>query len=81
MEKTKQSEKRQRPIESLTGLKVIAMLLLFWHHSTIPKLSVELGARTCEFLFVVSGLLVGYNYFYILYLNYLLYLLLYFVLL
>ena len=65
MEKTKQSEKRQRPIESLTGLKVIAMLLLFWHHSTIPKLSVDLGARTCEFLFVVSGFLVGYNYFYI----------------
>lgn len=65
MESTKKIEMRQKPIGSLTGLKVIAMLLLFWHHSTMPKLSIDLGARTCEFLFVVSGFLVGYNYFYI----------------
>lgn len=65
MENIKQVGKRQKPIDSLTGLKVIAMLLLFWHHSTIPKLPVDIGARTCEFLFVVSGFLVGYNYFYI----------------
>ena len=65
MEKTKQIGNRQRPIGSLNGLKVIAMLLLFWHHSTIPKLPVDIGARTCEFLFVASGFLVAYNYFYI----------------
>lgn len=64
VENTKPVQKRQKSINSLTGLKVIAMLLLFWHHSTIPKLPVDIGARTCEFLFVVSGFLVGYNYYY-----------------
>lgn len=44
------------------GLKAICMLLLFWWHSSIPSPSVDLGARTCEFLFVTSGFLVGYNY-------------------
>lgn len=57
-------QKAQR-IESLTGLKAVAMLLLFWHHSVLPLPEhVDIGARACEFMFLVSGFLVGYNNFY-----------------
>lgn len=42
-------------IGSLAGLKVIALLLLFWWHSPIPNPNVDIGARVCEFFFVVSG--------------------------
>lgn len=45
------------------GLKAICMFLLFWWHSSIPSPKTDLGARTCEFLFVTSGFLVGYNYY------------------
>ena len=55
---------RRKSINSLIGIKVMAMLLLFWWHSSIPRPTVDIGARTCEILFVVSGFLVGYNYFY-----------------
>lgn len=54
---------RQKSINSIIGIKAIAMLLLFWWHSSIPRPTVDIGARTCEILFVVSGFLVGYNYF------------------
>lgn len=46
----------------MAGLKVIALLLLFWWHSPIPNPNVDIGARVCEFFFVVSGFLVSYNY-------------------
>ena len=49
-------------IGSLSGLKVIALILLFWWHSPIPNPHVDIGARACEFFFVVSGFLVSYNY-------------------
>lgn len=54
--------RRNARIGSLMGLKVIAILLLFWWHSDIPNPVIDLGARTCEFFFVVSGFLVAYNY-------------------
>lgn len=53
---------KKEKIYSFTGLKCIAMMLLFWWHSTIPNPSIDLGARTCEFLFLCSGFLVAYNY-------------------
>ena len=53
--------KGKQMINSLTGIKVIALLLLFIHHSSMPKLPFELGSRMCELLFVISGFLVGYN--------------------
>lgn len=56
--------KHPRRINSLTGLKAIAMLLLFWWHFPIPNPPTDLGARACEVLFVASGFLVGYNYYY-----------------
>lgn len=50
--------KEKTMINSLTGIKVIALLLLFVHHSSLPKLPFELGSRMCELLFVISGFLV-----------------------
>ena len=64
MGNTSQRSKKPKRIDSLTGLKAIAMLALFWWHSPIPNPPTDLGARACEILFVASGFLVGYNYFY-----------------
>ena len=56
-------------IKSLDGLKVIMLFLIFcWHtpeNSTglIGKPIVDLGARACEVLFIISGFLVGYNHY------------------
>ena len=38
---------RNARIGSLMGLKVIAILLLFWWHSDIPNPVIDLDARTC----------------------------------
>lgn len=49
-------------LKGIRGLKVIAVLLIFWWHCNGPKPSIDLGARGCEFLFVCSGFLISYNY-------------------
>lgn len=54
----------QRRIYSLNGLKMIAMLAIFLWHSILRDYYIDLGARACELFFVISGLLVGYKYFY-----------------
>ena len=59
--KVNQENSKQR-IVSLASLKVIALFSLFWWHSALPNPRVDLGARACEFFFVVSGFLVAYNY-------------------
>ena len=51
-------------ISSLAGLKALCLVLLFWWHGPVPSPKVDLGARTCEFLFIASGFLVGYNGYY-----------------
>ena len=56
------TEKKKTKIKSLTGLKAIAMVLIFYWHLPISQPAVDLGARCCEFLFLASGFLVGYNY-------------------
>ena len=43
------------------GLKGLCMLIIFWVHSSIPGPSSDISLRAVEFLFVVSGFLVGYN--------------------
>lgn len=52
-------------LNGIAGLKFIAVLLMFYWHSgltnVIPSV-IDFGARGCEFLFVVSGFLVAYNY-------------------
>lgn len=57
-------EKRAKRIDSLTGLKVICLLLIFLWHGPFPHPKTDIGARTCEFLFLASGFLVAYNGFY-----------------
>ncbi len=49
-------------IKSLSGIKTITMIGLFWWHSPLKNPSVDLGARMCEVLFVVSGFLVAINH-------------------
>ena len=51
-------------IPSLNGFKALMMLLIFYWHSPMKNPSADLGARMCEVLFVTSGFLVGYNYYY-----------------
>lgn len=53
----------RRKIQSLNGLKAFAILGVFWQHCNITILPFDMGARTCEFLFVASGFLVAYNHF------------------
>lgn len=57
-------EKSGKRIESLAGLKVLAMIAIFWWHSGLPNFGIDLGARSCEFFFVASGFLVMYNHYY-----------------
>lgn len=45
-------------IQSIAGLKVIAIWLIFWWHSWLTNPPCDLGARCCEFFFVASGFLV-----------------------
>ncbi len=61
----KQETKRKSKLNGLAGLKFIAVLLMFyWHSELVSHISsaIDFGARCCEFLFVVSGFLVVYNY-------------------
>ena len=57
------NDKNEKYLRSLAGLKATCMLVLFWWHSTLPAPNVGMGARTCEFLFLASGFLIGYNYY------------------
>lgn len=52
---------KKQHLYSLSGLKVIAIWLIFWLHSWLTNPPCDLGARCCEFFFVVSGFLVYYT--------------------
>ena len=54
-------ENQKTVIKSLTGIKVVALLLIFYSHSAMPQIELGIGSRMCELLFVMSGFLVGYN--------------------
>ena len=54
--------KRRPFISSLTGIKVGCLLLIFWWHTTLEHPPINLGARCCEILYIVSGFTVAYNY-------------------
>lgn len=50
-------------INSLNGLKAIALIMIFWWHSPSHPSSPDIGARMTELFFVASGFLIGYNHF------------------
>lgn len=54
----------QKRLFGLSGWKFLAMIMIVWWHLGIPSGKIDWGARMCEFLFVSSGFLVGYNYYY-----------------
>lgn len=56
-----ENSSRKVKITSLTGLKVVAILLIFWHHGPLPHPG-DMGARQIELLIIVSGFLTAYNY-------------------
>ncbi len=49
-------------IYSITGIKMIALFLVFIWHINIVK-TPDLGARACEILFICSGFCMAYNYY------------------
>ena len=51
----------KKRIYSISGLKVIAIWLIFWWHSWMQNPPCDLGARGCEFFFVASGFLICYS--------------------
>ena len=55
-------ENRAEKLNSFSGLKLIALMMIFWWHSDFQKPILDLGARAYEFFFVCSGFLVAYNY-------------------
>lgn len=57
------TERNHNLILPLCGLKALALLAIFVWHSTLPKPDIDIGARCCEFFFVVSGFLVAYNFY------------------
>lgn len=57
-------EQKQKKLFGLGFLKFVAMLMIVWWHIGRASGVIDWGARMCEFLFVASGFLVGYNFFY-----------------
>ena len=48
-------------IDSITGLKAVALLMIFWWHAPISKPDFDIGAQMCQLLFICSGFLTGYS--------------------
>ena len=58
----KQENNKKKKIHSITGIKMIALFLVFVWHINIVK-EPDLGARACEILFICSGFCMAYNYY------------------
>ncbi len=52
---------RRPRLYALTGLKVIAVVAVFFWHALPQDHLLDLGARGCELMFAASGFLVAYN--------------------
>ena len=57
-------KKRREILNYIALLKFISMILIIrWHiYKWKHPIRIDFGARMCEFLFVSSGFLIGYNY-------------------
>ena len=57
-------KKKLGHLHYISFLKFISMITIIkWHISIWKEKPIDYGARMCEFLFITSGFLVGYNYF------------------
>lgn len=56
------SNTKKERIQSLTGIQVITFLLIFLWHADFPKPAIDVGARGCEILFLISGFFFAYNH-------------------
>ncbi len=52
----------RRRISSITGLKAICALMVFWWHGPLPISPVDLGGRACEFFFLAAGFLYVHSH-------------------
>lgn len=61
---TIKEKKRRNYLYFISFMKFLAMIIIIRFH-IIPrrKINIDYGARMCEFLFVCSGFLVGYNHY------------------
>ena len=59
---SKKVNNKKEKIYSITGIKMIALFLVFIWHINIVK-TPDLGARACEILFICSGFCMAYNYY------------------
>ena len=63
MKNNKLKEKR-KTLSYIAFIKFIAMIkIIKWHIYNWKKRPIDYGARMCEFLFISSGFLVGYNHY------------------
>ena len=63
-ENKKYSQKRREILNYISLIKFWSMILIIrWHINEKKQHKIDYGARMCEFLFVSSGFLVGYNYY------------------
>ena len=62
-EHKKDNEKRRQTLNYISFIKFWAMILIIRWHLYYRKFRINYGVRMCEFLFVSSGFLVGYNYY------------------
>ena len=49
-------------LKQINGIKIIALLMIFWWHSDLPLPKMDFGARGCEIFFLISGFLFCYSY-------------------
>ena len=63
--KEKNKQKKLKHLYYISLIKFISMTIIIkWHISIWKKRNIDYGARLCELLYISSGFLVGYNYFY-----------------
>lgn len=57
-------EKKRKHLNYISFLKFISMIVIIsWHIFPFKSKPIDLGIRMCEFLFISSGFLVGYNHY------------------
>ena len=63
-ENIKVIKKRREVLNYIALIKFLSMILIIrWHIYPRKHPRIDFGARMCEFLFVSSGFLIGYNYY------------------